>query len=136
MLGLGRWNLPISLILLAALGIWIYRHRRGDIWLLLSVTALISRFWCYHAWYDDLLILLPMIALFRIAKGGFYPDKSDLAAGVLLGITMLTLIAPGGLYLFPPPWNRVYMAAQTIVWLVVLIFLLNQARCERKKVAF
>jgi hypothetical protein len=38
------------------------------LWLLLGVTALVARFWTYHRWYDDLLILLPMIALFRIAQ--------------------------------------------------------------------
>jgi len=130
-LGLDEWILPVSLLVLAALGLWTYRHRHVDIWLLLGITAFIARFWTYHRWYDDLLILLPMITLFRIAKRGPSADGSDVMAGALLAITMLTTLAPGGLYLFPPPWNMLYVAGQVFVWIVVLIFLLDRARRER-----
>ena len=59
---------PASLLALMILGFWVYRYRRADIWILMGVTALVARFWTYHMWYDDLLILLPMVALFRIAN--------------------------------------------------------------------
>ena len=127
-LGLEEWNAPASLLMLTALGLWTYRHRHADLWLLLGVAALVARFWTYHRWYDDLLILLPMIALFRIAKRDLPTDSGGAVARALLAITILTMLAPGGLYLFPPPWNSVYVAAQTIVWIVVLIFLLGRGR--------
>ena len=130
-LGLEEWLLPASLLALAALGFWIYHHRRRDLWLLLGVTALVAHFWTYHRWYDELLILLPMVALFRIAKRGSSADGGDVVAGVLLAITMLTTLAPGGLYLLPPPWTRLYLAGQVFVWIVVLIFLLDRARHEK-----
>jgi hypothetical protein len=130
-LGLEEWIFPASLLALAALGFWIYHHRRRDLWLLLSVTALVARFWTFHRWYDDLLILLPMVALFRIAKRGPSADGGDVVAGVLLTITMLTTLAPGGLYLLPPPWNTLYLAGQVFVWIVALIFLLDRARHEK-----
>jgi len=130
-LGLEEWILPVSLLVLAALGLWTYRHRHVDLWLLLGVTAFVARFWTYHRWYDDLLLLLPMVALFRIAKRGPPADGSDVMAGALLAITMLTTLAPGGLYLFPPPWDTMYVAGQVFVWIVVLIFLLDRARRER-----
>jgi len=43
-LGLERWNLLASLVVLLALGGWTYRHRHDDLWLLLGVTALVARF--------------------------------------------------------------------------------------------
>lgn len=121
-----------SLIALMILGFWIYRNRRTDIWILMSVTAVVARFWTYHMWYDDLLILLPMVALFRIANQHTPVAAADWLAGPLLAITMLSLIAPGGLYLFPMPWNTLYVVLQTITWVAVLIFLINHARIDRK----
>lgn len=77
--------------------------------------------------------LLPMVALFRIAKQGSSADGGDVMAGALPAITMLAILAPGGLYLFPPPWNMVYVAGQVFVWTLVLVFLLNWARREKKR---
>lgn len=123
---------PSSLLALMILGFWVYRYRRADIWILMGVTALVARFWTYHMWYDDLLVLLPMIVLFRIASRGVPNANTDRLAGPLLAITILTLLAPGGLYLFPMPWNKLYVVMQTITWAAVLIFLLNHARLEKK----
>lgn len=132
-LGLEKWNLPVSLLVLAALGLWTYRHRHGDLWLLMGIAAIIARFWMYHRWYDDLLMLLPMVALFRVAKRGPSADGGDVVASGLLVISMFVMLAPGGWYLFPPPWNMLYVAGQTIVWMVVLIFLFDRARREKKR---
>jgi hypothetical protein len=134
-LGLKEWILPTSLALLLALGLWSYRHRHVDIWILMGVTAYVARLWTYHRWYDDALILLPMVTLFRIAKRGPSDNAGDVVAGVLLGVTLLLMLAPGGLFLLPPPWNTVYVFGQAIVWIVTLVFLLGQAdqprTCER-----
>jgi len=128
--GLENWGLVVSLLILIGLGVWIYRHRQKDIWLLLGVTALVTRFWTYHRWYDDLLILLPMIALFRVTKQA--PGTKDgITASVILAITLLFMLAPGGLYLFPPPWNMLYVVGQIIVWFVGLTFLLNLTQRKR-----
>jgi hypothetical protein len=77
-LGLEAWNIPASLLLLLTLGVWIYCHRHNDLWLLLGVTALVARFWTYHGWYDDLIILLPMMALFRMAEQRPYANGGDI----------------------------------------------------------
>ena len=131
-LGLGEWSSLASVSLLAALGLWTYYHRRVDLWLLLGVTAIVSRFWVSHRWFDDLLILLPMVTLFRIAKAG-PSDGSDILAAVLLFVSVAAMLAPGGLYLFPSPWNTIYTTGQTLIWLLILIFLSNRARCNRRK---
>ena len=129
-LGLESWSLPTSLLVLIALGAWVYRHREKDIWLLMGVTAVVARFWTYHRWYDDLLILLPMIALFRVAKQSPITRERVMAAA-LLAINLLSMLAPGGLYLFPSPWNMVYVTVQVIVWLITLIVLLGLTRHDR-----
>jgi hypothetical protein len=130
-LGLEGEILLVSLLGLVFLGFWTHRHRSADPWLLMAVAAFIARFWTYHAWYDDLLLLLPMIALFRIAKRGQAAGGGDVAAGILLAAMMLTTLAPGGLYLLPPPWKQLFVAAQALVWLAVLGFLLDRARRDR-----
>jgi hypothetical protein len=48
--GLEEWILPISMLALIALGLWIYSHRRVELWLLLGVTAYVARFYTYHRW--------------------------------------------------------------------------------------
>ena len=131
-LGLKEWILPTSLALLLALGLWSYRHRHVDIWILMGVTAYVARFWTYHRWYDDALILLPIVTLFRIAKQGPSDHAEDVIAGVLLGVTLLLMLAPGGLFLLPPPWNTVYLVGQVMVWIVTLVFLLGQAQAENR----
>src|SRR3989304_3973589 len=130
-LGLNSWIIPVTLFILALQGLWTFRYRNGDIWLLVGVAAIVARFWAYHRWFDDLLILLPMVALFRIAHRGPSANGREVVAGVLLAITLLSTIAPGGLYLFPPPWNSLYAVGQSLVWIIVLIFLLDHARYEK-----
>ena len=127
-LGLEAWTFPASAALLLALGWWSYQHRRADIWIQLGVTAYVARVWTYHRWYDDALILLPMVALYRIARGAAPIRDDDVIAGVLLALTLVLMLAPGGLFLLPPPWNTAYVVAQTSVWLVSLVFLLRHPR--------
>jgi hypothetical protein len=133
-LGLKEWNFPASAIVLGLLGLWTYRNRQKELWLLLGVTAIVARLWTYHLWYDDLLMILPMVTLFRIAKRGTLTptDRRDVFASILLFIMILANLAPGGRYLLPPPWKNYYITGQVLVWIVTLIFLINQTRQERE----
>jgi hypothetical protein len=81
--------------------------------------------------YDDLLVLLPMVALFRIAKRGEAEGGSDLVAGVLLAVLVLAMLAPARLQFPSSPWLPLFVAGHVSVWLVVLLFLLRQARLNR-----
>jgi len=120
--GMERWNFPVSLMLLLMLGAWTYRHRDTDVWILLAVAGIVARFWTYHGWYDDLLILPAMIALFRSIK-----TDHDLLAFGLLGVTLPVMVAPGMQYLLPSPYKEVGLGFQVMVWLGLLAFFLHRA---------
>lgn len=121
--GLERWNLAASLVVLLGLGLWVARYRRVDPWLQLGVTALVTRFLSYHGWYDDLLLLLAMVALIRTVKVSSATARQRAAAGLLLALLLVVMLAPGGQYLLPRPWTRVWMAASASIWGAVLAFL-------------
>jgi Glycosyltransferase family 87 len=127
-LGLRSWMAGASAAVLALMAWWLWQHRRCDLWLLLGVTVLATRFWTYHRWYDDLLVVVPRVTLFRLAKGG--ANAPDRRAGALFALTLVLLLAPGGLYLLPPPWVHAYVGAQAFVWISVMGFLAMLARRE------
>jgi hypothetical protein len=129
--GLPEWGVPASLSVLGLLGVWAYVHRHVDVWLFLGVTAIVARMGVYHMVYDDLLVLLPTVALFRIAKRGEAEGGSDLVAGVLLAVLVLAMLAPARLQFPSSPWLPLFVAGHVSVWLVVLLFLLRQARLNR-----
>ena len=131
--GFKAWTTPASVCVLLMLGGWTYVYRRVDVWVLAGVTAIIARFWTYHRWFDDLLIVIPMLAVFRRAKHRPLAPGYDLIAGVLFALAVVAMLAPGGLYLFPPPWNDWYVMGQVLIWLSMLLFLLDQARREHRK---
>jgi hypothetical protein len=39
-------------------------------------------------------------------------------------MTLAVTLAPGGLYLLPPPFKTLYIGLQTLVWIADLAFLL------------
>jgi hypothetical protein len=132
-LGLQQWMLPSSALALAALAGWVYWHRNVEIWLLLGVTALVARLWAYHHVYDDILLLLPMVALFRITRRDH--SGHGLLAGVGLAVMVLAMLLPARLFLPPsplrpslaPPWDGVFPAMHVVLWVALLIFLVAYA---------
>ena len=132
-LGLKEWNFPASLLALMAAGYWTYRHRYVDLWIQMGVMALVARFWTYHRVYDDTLFLLPMVALFRMAKRGPSATAGNMMAGMLLAISVLVMLAPARLRLLTPPWDLLFKGGHTVVWVAVLIFLLVQAQHVKKR---
>jgi hypothetical protein len=110
-----------SVLLLAGLGVWVLRYRRADPWLLLGVTGLVTEFWSYHLWYDDLVLILPTLTFFRLALSG--PTNVRPISRLFLGALILTDLAPGGLYVLPEPLRMAYVATQTVVRLASLAYL-------------
>jgi hypothetical protein len=124
-LGLKRWNIPASLLLLLALGYWMYQYRNEDVWLLIGITALVARTWVYHRAYDDMLILLPMVTLFRMAKQETTKNKEDVLAGGLLAVVILAMFAPAFQLVFPT-WEPLLKALQTLVRILLLLFFFSR----------
>ena len=128
--GHGEWALPASLIILTTLGLWTCRHRQANVWLLLGVVAIVARIWAYHRLYDDLLILLPMIALLRIARREANGSDRNVVAGLLFLCSCLALLAPGTLLRLPFPYGTAFQLGQLLIWMSMLVFLVLQTRCE------
>jgi hypothetical protein len=128
-LGLGRWTLIASAAFFGLLGVWTWRNRRSDPWIQLGVTGFWTRFLTYHRWYDDLLMLPAMVALFRLAKGDPSPSHRRWA-GFLLALMLPAMIAPGTLYLFPRPWCMYLELLKTALWLGVMLFLVMRTRIK------
>ncbi len=124
-------NMFISLLVLGISGLWTYFYRKVDIWILLGVMGFVARFWTYHGWYDDLLILLPMICLYRICKKSSSTLKVWIT-GFLFCLILLFGLAPGGIYVLPYPWNIWYETIQTVIWTIALFFLIYEAWQEKK----
>lgn len=118
-----------TLIVLILTGIWVWWYRRCSVWMLMGVVGIITRFYTYHGWYDDLVLLLPMIALVKIARDSAKQrNGGSRMAGFLFVAMLMSLLAPGGGYLFPYPWNNVYLITQSVLWIGVLIFLATRMR--------
>jgi hypothetical protein len=132
-LGLEAWILPVTCLILILLGAWVYYHRHADLWLLLGVTAIVARVWTYHRLYDDLLILLPMITLLRIARQETTDKHSDVVAGILFFCSWLALLAPGTLLQLPFPHGTLFRTGQVLLWISIALFLFYQTLKSNKR---
>ena len=120
-LGFGGLIVPLGLAMLAGLGLWVWRYRRADLWILLGVSAFVARFFTYHYYVDDLLLLVAMIALLRLASGNANePERvRRIAAGVFL-LTVLAQLTPTRWFTeLGPAVARITESFQIVVWLVV-----------------
>lgn len=129
------WNQTVSLCALIALGIWTYYNRARDIWVLASVAAIVSKYWTYHGWYDDLILIVPMLTLFQFANWGkgAHPQigKHRKTARILFIAMFLVMLAPGGAYLFPQPGRSLYLVLQTLTIACVLFFMVFRTPKEQ-----
>jgi hypothetical protein len=129
--GWESWNTPASLLLLLALGVWTFWYRRVDSWILLGVAGVVARLWTYHGIYDDVLIVLPIVALFRIAYRRSAVTQHKIVAGILLTATVAGMLCPARLLLLPPPVGWVFTGGHAVLWLGLLLFLGLEARREK-----
>lgn len=127
-LNLEHWSILLSVLLLGILGIWTFSRRHIEIWVLLGVAAIASRIWTYHQLYDDLLILIPIIALIKISRDqNAIEDGLDAIAGTLIMASWAGLLMPGTLLRLPYPVGTPFRVGQTLIWMGMLGFLLYWA---------
>lgn len=125
--GLEKWMALSSALAFAALGAWTYLNRYSDRVALIGVAALVARMWTYHRVYDDALILLPELALFRIAKHNFELGQRTIAGGLLI-LSALAMLCPARLLdpselAWSAGWNWACTTSHAILWLAILIYL-------------
>ena len=99
-------------------GAWIFWQRHKDPWLLAGVAAVVSRIWIYHRNYDDLIMIIALIALWRLAARG------DTLSRLLTGLTAFTLLVSPTFSALPEGAAFFLSWLQTAVWLAALLFLL------------
>jgi hypothetical protein len=126
MLGLSQLSVLASLVIVVAAGCWVYLNRRNDLWQLIGVVALVSRFGVHHRWYDDMLVVLAIVAAFRLREA--IKERLGISFEPFLGAAVLSVLAPGGLYLLPPPLKQMYIVFQIATWFGLLLVLLFASR--------
>lgn len=120
--------IPVSLVILIAASVWAWRYRLAPSWLLIGAAALVSRLWIHHRAFDDVLLIVPAIALFQAAKTMPAAKMTSDRRGVATVATALLLAAVYVLghapyaYLSGEHSGRWLFieVARTIVWLAVL----------------
>ncbi len=122
-LGLIQWSLPASALVFTALGVWVYFNRRADGWILLGVSALVVRLGIYHLVYDDVLIVVPMLALFRVATREA-DDHRSLLAGGLLAISIVSMLFLASWQFARPPLQWLFVWGHPLIWIVDLVVLM------------
>ncbi|MEM6837766.1 MAG: hypothetical protein AAF609_13025 [Cyanobacteria bacterium P01_C01_bin.120] len=123
---LSDWMLPASLLLFGLTGIWTAVYRRADPWALLSVVAIAARFWVDHQVFDDLLLWVPLIALFRCARLGA-TSWMRVTAGLLFALNWFAMMAPARFLSSGHPLGGIAIPAQTAIWVGALVFFMALA---------
>jgi hypothetical protein len=130
-IGLRGWNWHVSLLLLVLLGAWILRQRRSDIWLLMGVAAIVARVWAYHRWYNDLLLIVPLISLLRMSRKPTLSPKARIATVAILVWVWAFLLAPGVLYTVPSP--DLLVGIQIAGWMAALVLLVTVTEADYRR---
>jgi len=118
---------PLSFVPLLLLGAWVWLRRRGHLLSLLGVSAIVARFSSYHGWYDDVIMLMPLVALLHWTHAAASGRARTVATWLSLWFALF-LLAPGGIYALPPALANTYAIAQAVCWLASLVFLVSMTR--------
>jgi len=121
--GIERGYVAVSVGILLALGAWTWRHRHADLWMVMAVAALTARMWTYHHHYDDVLILFPIIALWRLVACERDAGSATVTGMVLLALLWAFTVSPAQWLGTAAPWGDLFKGAKTITWILTLLFL-------------
>ena len=127
--GLVEFALPAMLMIWLALGIWSWRARHADVWLLMGAAALVTRMWSYHRGYDNLLLFFVEIALWRVMTREALPTR-QISAGLLLALNVFVLLV--SFNSSADLLHKAHRIAQGAVWLLSLLFLVLEVERTRR----
>jgi glycosyl transferase family 87 len=122
--GIAAWNLQAPLLVLGAAGIWTWLYRRADVWLLIGVASIVARMWAHHRWYDDVLLIPPLVTLYRMISAGERAGKRDAVAMALFAIVLGFSIAPARFLDLETTVSVAFKAAKSIAWVALLVEIL------------
>jgi hypothetical protein len=128
-LGVEGSKLHASLLWLLAVAVWAWRYRHLDPWIVVGVAALVGRLWIHHRAFDDVLLVIPAIALFRIAtiwgpRSSAVPLVGSLLLAAIYGLGHAPYAYLSGAS--PVLW-LITEAGRTVAWAAALGFLLWHA---------
>ncbi len=126
LVGWDRHLAEASLVVLAILGVWTWRHRNADPWKLLAVAAITARVWAYHHHYDDVLLLFPLIALLRDINAAGAAGREDRPAFGALVLVWGIGILPASLFDVGVPGRDLLQGLKTVAWLGTLALLVSR----------
>lgn len=129
--GLEAWYLPASLLVLGAAGLWTWRYRSADAWLLIAFASIVARFWSYHRWYDDILMLPAMIVLMQMIGSAERTGRRDVIAIVLLVVNWVFWLAPAQVLSAPAPWSDLFKVAKTTTWIAIMALIMIRTHRSR-----
>jgi len=121
--------LPAAVLL--ATGLWVWKRRATDPWNLIGVVAIVARTGWYHRMYDDLLILLPVIALLRIGtRRAHGEDDLRRAPAILVAIASIAAgLVPARLHTRGYPVTSLVVNTATVAtWLAAFVLLDREAK--------
>ena len=127
--GAGEWLTPASLLVLMAMLSWMWRRRAADPWILMGIAGIVARFWAHSTTYDDAFLLLPAAALMRMMYER--PVQRPATAWLFAACWAALLTPTWAFYDLRPALVWTIHGAQTVLWLVVLIFLIATVTRER-----
>lgn len=119
---LSKLNLYSSFTLVSIAAIWFLYNRRGNLWNNLALASLVSMSWTYHGWYDEVLLIFPIVALIRIC---FQENRDCIFVKPLLILFVISLMAPGGHFVLKGLSKDIYHLFQIKIWILTGIYLIN-----------
>ena len=126
-IGYQRHLAAVSLAILAVLGLWIWRHRDADAWTLMAVCAIVARLWTHHHRHDDVLMLVPIIALLRDVAAARARGRADPVGTVALMLVWAFSVLPSTLLGEGAPGSELLRNARTAVWIAALVLIGSRA---------